>query len=177
MPRPAKCRICGAKLSTDTAYKTTINNKPAYFCNESHYKQFIEKIEEGLKAKERGKKLHNKVCALFAEILGVKSITNTILYKEKAEINKAFSDETIIAYLEDNKEWIMKVASRLNGSEYGKIKYISTILKNKLGDYQPRVNTKTPTCNYYCADEHYETKFKLKPRKALLDFEEEYDEQ
>lgn len=163
-----KCRFCQGKLTTATAYKATINNKPAYFCNEDHYNKFVE----ALKAKERDKQLHEKVCKLFAEVLGVNSITNTALYREKAELNKTFSDEVIIAYLEENKLWITRSVSRLNGGEFGKIRYVSTILKNKLGDYKAK-SIVMPVVDFgKVIDEHYETKFKLRPRKALLEIEE-----
>lgn len=169
----AKCRCCQKKLTTNNAYKTTINNKSAYFCNEEHYKQFVKQAESEKQTKERGKLLHNKVCKLFAEVLSVSGITNTVLYKEKAELNKVYSDEIIISYLEENKEWITKSVDRLSGGEYGKIRYVSTILKNKLGDYRPKTAATSPVYTGYSADEHYETKFKLKPRKALLEIEED----
>lgn len=171
-----KCRLCGTKLNTNIAYKATINNKSAYFCDEKHYNQFLSKAKEEEQKKNRAKELQNKFVKLFCEILNVSGITNTILWKEKAELNKVFTDEIIISYLEENKEWMTKSVSRLSGGEFGKIRYVGTILRNKLGDYKPKV-TIAPVMDFgKVTDEHYETKFKLKPRKALLDFEEEYNE-
>lgn len=153
----AKCRLCQTKLTTSVAYKAEINKKAAYFCSEEHYQQLLKEEEKRLKekeankeaktrqkekeeqVKEHNKELRNKVYSLFAEVLNVGGITNTALYKEKAELNKVFSDEIIIAYLEENKEWIANAVSRLNGGEFGKIRYVSTILRNNLGDYKMKV--------------------------------------
>ena len=76
---------------------------------------------------------------MFCEILGVNGITNTALWKEKAEINKVFSDNVIVAYLEENKDYLMNAVGRLNGGIYGKIRYVSVVLRNKLGDFKPKV--------------------------------------
>lgn len=171
-----KCRSCQAKLTTTTAYKTVIGGKTAYFCNEKHYNQFLSKAKEEEQKKIKAKELQNKFAKLFCEILEVNGITNTILWKEKAELNKVFTDEIIVDYLEENKEWMAKSVSRLNGGEFGKIRYVGTILRNKLGDYKPKATVTSIMDFGKITDEQYETKFKLKPRKALLDFEEEYDE-
>ena len=127
------------------------------------------------KEKERRKQLHYKVCELFSEILGVVKITNTTLYKEKAELNEVYSDEMIISYLEENKNWLTTSVSKLSGNIYGKIRYVSVILRNKLGDYKPQTVVRqavTPKIQ----DEHYETKFKLKQRRGFEDLEDDCDE-
>lgn len=167
-----KCKFCQGKLTTSVAYKTEINKKTAYFCNKDHYNQFLQRAKEEEQNKIKKDKLRIKFLQLFCDVLGVTGITNTIIWKEKAELNKVYSDEIIISYLEENKEWITKSVSRLNSGEFGKIRYVSTILKNKLGDYRPTTAVSEPIYTGYSADEHYETKFKLKPRKALLEIEE-----
>ena len=134
-----KCRRCQTNLNTKDAYKATINNKSAYFCDEEHYNAFIEAAEIEAKKKEQNKQLQDKFYNLMCEILGVNGITNTALWKEKTEINKVFSDEVIVAYLEENKDWMTTSVSKLSGGIYGKIRYVSVILRNKLGDYRPRV--------------------------------------
>ena len=168
-----KCRFCQAKLTTATAYKTEVNKKPAYFCNEDHYKEFIQHAHDEAKKKEQEKKLQSKVYSLFCDVLGVTGVTNTMFWKEKTEINKVYSDTVIIGFLEENKDWITNAVRKLNGGEYGKIRYISTILKNKLGDYKQKNTTRTISYTMDFTDEHYETKFKLKPRQALLELEED----
>jgi YHS domain-containing protein len=167
-----KCKKCQANLNTRDAYKTTINNKTAYFCNEEHHLQYLNDLKNEQKQKERNKQLQQRFYNLFCDILGVQGITNTILYKEKKEINKVFKDEIIISYLEENKEWINSTIAKLNGTEYGKIRYVCAILKNKLGDYRPQTIQKE-IFSMNIKDEHYETKFKLKPRIGLETLEEE----
>ena len=134
-----KCRRCQTNLSTKNAYKATINNKLAYFCNEEHYNEFVKTTEADAKKKEQNKQLQDKFYSLMCEILGVNGITNTALWKEKTEINKVFSDEAIVAYLDENKSWMATSVSKLSGGVYGKIRYVSVILRNKLGDYKPKV--------------------------------------
>lgn len=140
MGRKAKCRACGAELDTATAFKliehdTNDKEKRFYYCSRDEY---LEYEEEKRKAWDN----KNKFYQLFCNILGVSGITNTALWKEKAEINKVFSDEVIIGYLEENKDWITNTVGRLDGNIYGKIRYVGTILRNKLGDYNPKVIVK-----------------------------------
>lgn len=170
-----KCRQCQTNLNTQDAYKTTINNKNAYFCNQEHYEKFLQDEEAKKKKQERESQTKDKFYNIFCEILGVKGITNTALWKEKTEINKVFSDEVIISYLEENKSWITTSVSKLSGGEYGKIRYVSVILRNKLGDYKPKVVVKE-TVQPKIQDEHYETKFKLKQRRGFEDLEDDCDE-
>lgn len=171
-----KCKFCQEKLTTAIAYMAYVGKNKFYFCNEKHHEQYLKQDKEKKEKKDKEKLLRIKFHDLFCEILQVNGITNTVLWKEKTELNKVFSDDIIVAYLEENKDWISGIVCRLNGGEYGKIRYVSTILKNKLGDYSPKIIAQNTVYIGISIDEHYETKFKLKPRKALLDFEEEYDE-
>lgn len=171
MGRPCKCRYCQTSLTTEIAYMEYLKDKKAYFCNEEHYNKFLQSENN----KEKAKHQHDRVCELFAEILGVTKITNTALYKEKAELNEVYSDEVIISYLEENKGWIITSVGKLSSGIYGKIRYVSVILRNKLGDYKPKVvvqETVVPKIQ----DEHYETKFKLKKRRGFEDLEDDCDE-
>jgi hypothetical protein len=81
----------------------------------------------------------------------------------------------MISYLEENKDWITASVSKLSGGEYGKIRYVSVILRNKLGDYKPNTVVKE-TVAPKIQDEHYETKFKLKQRRGFEDLEDDCDE-
>lgn len=170
-----KCKYCQTRLTTNNAYKTTIKNKVAYFCDEEHYKDFVKATEEEVKQKEKNRQLQDKFYRLFCDILGVNGITNTALWKEKTEINKVYADEVIISFLEENKEWIATAVGKLSGGEYGKIRYISVILRNKLGDYKPKAVAKEVTTPKI-QDEYYETKFKLKQRRGFEDLEDDCSE-
>ena len=135
-----KCKKCQANLSTAKAYRVDYGkNDRKYFCNEEHYNEWIQEQEEIKKKQEYDKQMKDRFYYAFCDILGVKGITHTALWKEKAEINAVFPDELVAAYLEENKEWIKEAVSKLSGGIYGKIRYVSAILKNKLGDYVPKI--------------------------------------
>lgn len=128
----AKCKICGTQLDTKTAYKITDKNgKNKYFCSQSEFE-----TEEARKKKVQEDK--DRVYYLICDIMGVDEILNTALWKEKIEWNKAFSDEIIAKYLEENKTYLTSAIARLDSSEYAKIRYLSTILKNSLRDFKPK---------------------------------------
>lgn len=163
-----KCRICKTPLDTKTAYKVTDKNgKNRYYCSQSEFE-----AEE--KRKKKAQEDKDRVYYLICDIMGVNEILNTALWKEKIEWNKAFSDEIIAKYLEENKSYLTSLIARLDSSEYAKIRYLSTILKNSLRDFKPKkVEAEKPKI---VVEEHYETKYKPKARKALMDFEEDCDE-
>lgn len=163
MGRAPNCKICKTKLDAKTAYKVVVNGKNAYYCNEAEY------LAENLKKKNK-----DIIINLISEIFGYKVI-NTAIYKEYNKWIESADNEKIIAYLRENKEFLSNIITQKDfSSEYGKIRYFSTILCNGLVDFTEKIkpNLFMPIIE----DEHYETKFKLKTRKALLDFEEEYDE-
>ena len=127
-----KCKICGTQLDTKEAYKVTDKNgKNRYFCSASEFE-----AEEARKKKAAEDK--DKVYYLICDILGVEEIINTALWAEKKIWNKAFSDEIIGQYLEENQSYLISAVSKLGGTEYAKIRYVSAILKNSLRDFKPK---------------------------------------
>lgn len=138
-----------------------------------------KKQEEHDLAVEQRKEEKNKVYYLICEIVGRKEIVNTLLWKEWKEWNKVATNAVIGEYLETNKRYLCDVVSRIEDKEFLKIKYLSAILKNSLGDYRSGVISYkkiTETVTPKIQDEHYETKFKLKKRVALDDLEDGDDE-
>ncbi len=128
-----KCQICKTELDTKTAYKVTDkNNKNKYFCSQSEFEAEEERKKKAAEDKD-------KVYRLICDILGEKEVLNTALWKEKIIWNKAFSDEIIAKYLAENKDYLTSAITRLSSSEYAKIRYLSAILKNSLGDFKPKV--------------------------------------
>lgn len=132
----AKCRICGKNLIPSEAYLVVSldkngNKKKAYFCNAEEYEADRARKEKTAADKDR-------VYRLICDILGRKEIINTILWKEWVIWNKVASNEKIANYLEENKEYLTSVVARLENIEFKQIKYLSAILKNKLGDYKPK---------------------------------------
>lgn len=169
----AKCKICGESLDTKTAYKVITldkNNKEkkAYYCNQEEY-------EADAKKKEKVAADKDKVYKLVCDIINRKEITNTALFSEWKIWNKVANNEKIGTYLEENKAYLCSVISRLEDKEFNRIRYLSAILKNKLGDYKPKVVVKE-IVKPKIQDEHYETKFKLKPRRGFEDLEDDCDE-
>ena len=133
----AKCRICGKNLIPSEAYLVVSldkngNKKKAYFCNAEEY-------EADRARKEKADADKDRAYRLICDILGRKEIINTILWKEWVIWNKVASNEKIANYLEENKEYLTSVVARLENIEFKRIKYLSAILKNKLGDYRPKV--------------------------------------
>ena len=161
-----KCRYCQNKLLTNIAYKVTEKKQVMYFCDEKHYELYNEKVandnavkeakkqkekeerelknrkkqEEHALAVEKYKKTKDKVYYLICEIIGRKEIIHGLLWKEWAIWNKVATNEVIGQYLEENKNYLCSVMSKIADNEVTRIKYFSAILKNKLGDYKPAKN-------------------------------------
>ena len=127
-----KCRICKKSLNTKDAYCVITNDKRFYYCNATEYEEYKRKQEKEAADKD-------KVYRLICDIIGRKEIINSILWKEKSVWNKVCADEVIAQYLEENKDYLRSVVSKLEDKEFNRIRYVSAILKNKLSDYRPRV--------------------------------------
>ena len=128
----AKCRICGEPLDTNTAYRVVVNNKKAYYCSQEEYETEQTKKKKSAEDKD-------KVYRLVCDIIARKEITNTALFAEWKVWNKVANNETIGKYLDENKEFLCSTIARLEDKEFNRIRYLSAILKNKLGDYKPNV--------------------------------------
>ena len=129
----AKCRICGRQLDTNTAYKVVDKNgKNKYYCSKAEYE-----AEEARKKKAKEDK--DRVYRLVCDIMGEKEIRNSILWKEWTIWNKVADNEKIGKYLEENKDYLSSVIGRLNSSEFARIRYLSTIIKDKIKEFVPRV--------------------------------------
>ena len=149
----AKCRYCQMNLLTQNAYKITYKKKNAYFCNEEHCKLFMDDVmrkqEEENSRKlladakrkaerediEKRKVAKDKAYWLICEIIGRPEIINSILWKEWSIWNKVATNEIIAQYLEKNKTYLIDTVGKLDNVELYRIKYLSAILKNSLGDY------------------------------------------
>lgn len=127
-----KCRICGEALDTKTAYLVVTNGKKAYYCSREEFESDETKKQKASADKE-------KVYRLICDIIGRQEIVNSALWKEKAVWNKVAIDEVIGQFLEENRDYLASVIGRLDDVEYNRIRYLSAILKNKLGDYKPKV--------------------------------------
>lgn len=191
--RPPKCRICGAKLSIETAYKViTYNSKgtpsKAFYCSQEEYESKVVITEKPTKQKDKNNNIKKKVekkpekqrqsdpykdkaYALICDIIGRKTILNTVLWKEWAVWNQVASNDILAQYLEENQKFLSGLISKLDNIEFNRIRYLSAVIKNKIGDYKPKLKAAQPVT--ISQDEHYKTKFKCRSRVALEDLEEE----
>lgn len=165
----AKCRICGAQLDTTIAYKVVVKGVNKYYCSQTEFDN-----EEAKKQQETENR--NKAYHLICNIFNTKEILNTALWKEYNEWLKVSDSSKIVDYLGENKDYLIKTINRLNATEFAKIRYLSAILKNNLNDFKPKQTEKPKQFGLITTEENYETKYKPRKRKALIDFEEEYNE-
>lgn len=171
----AKCRICGEPLNTKTAYLVITldknkKEKKAYYCNQEEYEADAAKKKKAAEDKDR-------VYYLICDIFGRKEIISTALWDEKAIWNKVADDEVIWHYLEENKNYLIGVIGRLDDVEYNRIRYLSAILKNKLGDYKPKYAVKEADKPKVKVDEScYEMTVPTRnnKRRSLEDLEDEF---
>ena len=134
----AKCKICGAELDTKTAYKVTDKNgKNKYFCSASEFETEEERKKKAAEDKDR-------VYRLICDIMGEKEIISTALWKEWQVWNKVADNEKIAKYLEENKDYLSSVIARLSSSEYARIRYLSTIIRDKIKAFKPKVEVEKP---------------------------------
>ena len=127
-----KCKICGSELDTNTAYKVTDKNgKNKYFCSASEFEAEEERKKKAAEDKDR-------VYRLICDIMGEKEIINTILFKEWQEWLKVSDNEKIGDYLAENEEYLTSAISKLHSSEFAKIRYLSTIIRDKIKAYKPK---------------------------------------
>lgn len=128
-----KCKICGSTLDTNTAYRVTDKNgKNKYFCSESEFK--AEETRKNKVAEDKA-----RVYRLICDIIGEKEIISTALYKEWQVWNKVADNEKIGDYLDENKSYLTSVIGRLQSSEFAKIRYLSTIIRDKIKAFKPKV--------------------------------------
>ena len=168
-----KCKYCGTYIEKNVAYKDQ-NKKNSYYCNEEHYLAIIKRNndlqkekEDAKKAKEEKKKVYYELCDIFGY-----EVQNSILFTEWILWNKLANDEKILAYLQENKDYIKSKMERTNGTEYARIRYLSAILKNSLHDYKVEKKTEPTkiTVNYEMYEPVVSTK---KKRRGLSELEDE----
>jgi hypothetical protein len=164
MARTAKCRICGKVLNTNEAFK--IEGKPAkYFCSEAEYKAEEERKKKAAEDKDR-------VYRLICDIMGEQEIISTALYKEWAIWNKVADNAKIACYLEENQAMLTASIARLTSTEYAKIRYISTIIRDKIKAFKPapKVEQYEPQVEIYGVGQ---VNYKPKETRRGLDFLED----
>lgn len=126
-----KCKICGKVLDTSEAFRVE-GKQPKYFCSQSEYEAEEERKRKAAEDKDR-------VYRLICDIMGEQEIINSALWKEVQVWHQVADDEKIAKYLEENKDYLTTAIGRIENKIYNRIRYLSAILKNSLGDYKPKV--------------------------------------
>lgn len=174
-----KCRLCGNVIDKKDAFQSPTGGGRFYFCNEEEAKLKEEekqrKIEETKKSKEEAKqKKIDYVYEEIADIFGYR-IQNSALFKEMKLWRGICNDEKILAYLQEHKNYITNAIGRLDSNEYARVRYLSAILKNSLGDYKVKTTLQTvikPEVNFEMYEPTSSNKTRVK-RRGLSCIEDE----
>lgn len=119
-----KCKCCGNKIERESAYKVITDKGNKYYCSKAEYEAMQkEKVDK------------DAIYAEIVDIFGYK-IQNSALFKEWKCWNELASNEKILSYIQENKDYIKGAVGRINGTEYARVRYVSAILKNSLVDYK-----------------------------------------
>ena len=121
MARKCKCQICKKQLNTDIAYKIIKNNKNLYYCSKEEYDNNIKEQEIKHSCLDYiAQCMRLKFCTPFV----LKEINKLINYYDYPVIKRTFKDNIkSIDWFLDNNE---------NNSEFGKVRYIFTIIQNNI---------------------------------------------
>ena len=172
MARTAKCKICGKQLNTDTAFKVE-GKPPKYFCSKQEFEAEEERKRKAAEDKDR-------VYTLICRIIGRETIINTALWAEWKIWSSVANDAKIGQFLADNEEYLTSMIGKLTNAEFPRIRYLSTVLKNRLGDYQPKVQEEIKVQPKVVIDEQQvgiyninTSNYKTKETRRGLDFLEE----
>ena len=169
-----KCRYCDNKeLDTKEAYCVTIKEKKYYFCNEEHYKLAVQRKTEEKKIKAE----YDEIFELTKQIFGYAFAGYSLLKREINTWETLSNRQKIIAYLQENQDWLTTVMRKDFSGDYNRVRYFSTIVSSKLHDFVPTKKPIEVAKIPVVTEENVKTKYKAKARKALIDFEEEYEDE
>jgi hypothetical protein len=164
----AKCRYCKESLSTSSAYRVEEDGKRMYFCSEDHYKKY-DNIRLLKKQDEENK---NSSYDIISSIFGYK-LQNTALFKEWRCWNEIADNKKILQYLKDNQDYLTQVMKKDFSSEYGKIRYFSTIIKNSIADFKPKAEEQIVKVSVDETFYDFVPTVSKKRRRSLADLEDD----
>lgn len=155
-----KCKCCGNKIERESAYKVITDKGNKYYCSKAEYE-----------AMQKEKADKDAIYAEIVDIFGYK-IQNSALFKEWKCWNELASNEKILSYIQENKDYIKDAVGRLNNTEYARVRYVSAILKNSLVDYKVKSRKEPEKIAVDC--EIYEAPISTrKKRRGLSELENE----
>ena len=164
------CKYDKIQLDTKTAFRVSIKDKNTYFCSEDCYNRYLADKEKQDKINAE----YDQIYEITKQIFGYEFTGYSLLKREINTWEKVGTRAKIIAYLTENKDWLSNVMSKEFASDFNRVRYYSVIVAGKLHDFKPKpIEAEKPKI---AVDEHYETKYKAKVRRALEDFEEDDDE-
>lgn len=152
------CKYCKAKIEKKDAFQVHGEKYNTYYCNKECYSNAIAKKEEAQKIKAAsGEKKQRKIDPIYEEIADIFGyrIQNSALFAEMKLWRGICDDTKILAYLQENKDYIKVAMERASNSEYARIKYVSAILKNSLADYNVKNIEAEKTTPEITVDEDY----------------------
>ena len=136
-----QCKLCRKQVDPTTAYKIVTVSKTSgkkintYYCSKEEYDTEEERKRKFLEDK-------NKVYYFICDMFGYE-IQNTNFFKEWSLWNKLKTNEIIYKYLQENESLLRQICNKPYETEFNRIKYFSSILKNNLMDFKPRVEVAT----------------------------------
>lgn len=119
MGRKVTCGYCHKKIDINDAYVVKKGKRNKYYCNEEHSILIPPRDIFYMKA---------------FEVFG--QTTNTAFYKEFEEIARVHGWEKMIAFLDENKDYLEHVVRKDFASEFAKIRYFAAVFKNCLHDFR-----------------------------------------
>ena len=156
-----KCRVCGEKIDRDIAYKVTNGRINEYYCTKTEY---LDKI----RARELKENVYNKISDIFGY-----TVTSTAIYKEISSLEQVYGFHRIYEVLCYYQQQLDAIMSRPFDSEYGKIRYFSVVLQNKLKTYVPETKKENKLSDFDMPNMKYKRHSK---RKTLAEIEMEVGE-
>lgn len=129
--RMVKCQICGKLVEQSQAYLVKYGTANRYYCSEQEY--LADK-----KAKNDRKEIIGKIAEVYQYCTDYAEPPYTLITKEVGDNLKAIPLETLVAFVEENKDRLKATVRKkieLNGpfgSFYFEVRYISGIIKREI---------------------------------------------
>lgn len=118
-----KCQICGKTSTTDVAYKVTKGTKKFYYCSEEEYNTMKKQSEN-----------RDNCYYTVARIIKVPMLSPA-MKKEINHLSEHYEFIVIEKTFKEKKEVIQRfLAKDTTYSEFSRMKYIMTIIKNHIND-------------------------------------------
>ena len=133
----AKCQWCKKEVDTKTAHREVVDGKNKYWCNDNCYEVYEADREKQAKIKAE----YDEIYDITKEIFGYAFAGYSLLKREVICWEKIGNRQKIIAYLNENKDWLSNVMRKPFASDFNRVRYYSVIVAGKLHDWKPKEMT------------------------------------